>query len=73
MDRNKSFCCIMYYYTIRCNVVHMGKSIYDEYGLLRQATLELLLIYISVLRDSFEDQNLFNDIFDEIKEFWENL
>lgn len=67
LDKDKPLCCIRYYYTIRCNVVHTGKSSYDDYKLLKYATFELLLIYMQVLRDSFRDGELFRDIFYEIK------
>lgn len=69
LDKEKPLCCIRYYYTIRCNVVHTGKSQYDDSPLLRYAIFELLQIYLYVLRDSFEDYELFNDIFNEIKMF----
>lgn len=69
LNKEKPLCCIRYYYTIRCNVVHTGKSRYSEYKLLKYAVLELLQIYICVLRDSFEDYELFGDIFDEILNF----
>lgn len=67
LDKKRPLCCIRYYYTIRCNVVHTGKSQYDDYELLKYATLELLQIYMYVLRDSFGDDSMFCDIFDEIK------
>lgn len=67
LDKEKPLCCIRYYYTIRCNVVHTGKSQYDDYELLKYATLELLQIYMHVLRDSFRDNALFGDIFEEIE------
>ena len=69
LNKEKPLCCIRYYYTIRCNVVHTGKSRYSDYQLLRYAVLELLQIYIYVLRDSFEDYDLFRDIFEEISNF----
>ena len=69
LDKEKPLCCIRYYYTIRCNVVHTGKSQYDDYQLLRYSVFELLQIYMHVLRDSFEDYDLFGDIFNEIYNF----
>lgn len=73
LDKEKPLCCIRFYYTIRCNVVHTGKSQYNEYQLLRYVMLELLLIYMFVLRDSFEDKDLFKEIYDEIEDLYFNF
>ena len=69
LNKDKPLCCIRYYYTIRCNVVHTGKSQYEDYQLLKYAVLELLQIYMYILRESFEDYDLFRDIYDEIVNF----
>lgn len=45
--------CIKYYYAIRCNVIHSGKSNLQEIGFLEKATLDLLRIYKYVLDDVF--------------------
>ena len=50
---NKPYETLKYYYTIRCNVVHRGKAMVSDYGLLRQATKELLEIFKDVLNDTF--------------------
>ena len=70
LDKEKPLCCIRFYYTIRCNVVHTGKSQYEDYELLRYSVLELLQIYMYVLRDSFKDYDLFREIYDEIIDFY---
>ena len=44
---------IYYYYTLRCNVVHRGKSMFNDYDLLETATRELLEIFKDVLRVTF--------------------
>ncbi len=46
---------IRYYYAIRCNVIHTGKSHIREMEFLEKATEELLEIYKNVLDDSFRD------------------
>lgn len=67
LDRTKPLCCIRYYYTIRCNVVHTGKSNFDDYKLLKKSLFELLMIYMYVLRCAFDDEILFNNEFEEMK------
>ena len=67
LDKSKPLCCIRYYYTIRCNVVHTGKSNFDDYKLLKRSLFELLLIYIYVLRCALCDDRLFKDQFEEMK------
>ena len=42
-----------YYYTIRCNVVHRGKAIYNDSKMLKQSLRELLNIFRDVLDDTF--------------------
>jgi len=42
-----------YYYQIRCNVVHSGKSNYDDFNKMRQSLYELLMIFWDVLDASF--------------------
>lgn len=44
---------IRYYYTFRCNVVHRGKSLFNDYDMLKTATEELLEIFKEVLRKTF--------------------
>ena len=46
--------CINYYYTLRCNIVHRGKSMRSDYVMLKQATEELLEIFKDVLKDTFD-------------------
>ena len=50
-------------------MVHTGKSQSDDYQILKYAVLELLKIYMYVLRDTFEDCDLFKDIYEEIVNF----
>ena len=45
--------CIKYYYAIRCNVIHSGKSHLQERDFLEEATRDLLEIYKYVLDDVF--------------------
>ena len=54
-----------YYYGIRCNVVHMGKSSIDDYHGLKNALIELLFIYMHVLRYTLEDDGLIDGICDK--------
>lgn len=46
---------INYYYTIRCNVVHRGKSRDDEKEMLFPSLVELLNIFKAVLKESFKN------------------
>jgi len=62
LDKTKSLCCMRYYYAIRCNVVHMGKSSTDDYHGLKYALIELLFIYMHVLRHTLEEYKLFDEI-----------
>ena len=43
-----------YYYQIRCNVVHSGKSNYKDFDKLKQSLNELLMIFWDVLDESFD-------------------
>ena len=62
LDKTKSLCCMRYYYAIRCNVVHMGKSSTDDYHGLKYALIELLFIYMYVLRRTLNEDELFDEI-----------
>lgn len=44
---------IRYYYTIRCNVVHRGKEIFNDEKMLRQSLKELLNIFNDILHETF--------------------
>lgn len=46
---------LFYYYTLRCNVVHRGKGIVTDYGMLKTATKELLELFRNILETSFEE------------------
>ena len=46
---------INYYYTLRCNIVHRGKSIGYDYELVERATRELLEIFNDILNDTFDE------------------
>ena len=48
---------LKYYYTIRCNVVHRGKSMLGDFKMLKQATEELLEIFKEILNDTFNKSN----------------
>ena len=50
--------CIKYYYAIRCNVIHSGKSHLQEREFLEEATRDLLTIYTYVLDDVFINDDL---------------
>ena len=47
-----------YYYTFRCNIVHRGKSMYNDYKMLKTAADELLEIFKNILEDTFEEKYL---------------
>lgn len=68
LDKTKPLCCIRYYYTIRCNVVHTGKASFDDYKLLKKSLFELLLIYMYVLSYVLDEKNLFKNEFQKMKE-----
>lgn len=46
---------INYYYTLRCNVVHRGKTGIMDYMMLKEATNELLKIFKNILNDAFKE------------------
>ena len=48
--------CINYYYTLRCNIVHRGKSSFKDIGLLMEATEDLLNIFEYMLEDAFGEE-----------------
>lgn len=47
-----------YYYTLRCNIVHRGKSKGYDYKLVETATRELLEIFKDILNDTFYENDL---------------
>ena len=52
-DPTDAYECIKYYYAIRCNVIHSGKSHLREIGFLEDALEDLMTIYKFVLDDVF--------------------
>ena len=48
--------CINYYYTLRCNIVHRGKSRFRDIDLLMEATEDLLNIFEYMLDDAFGEE-----------------
>lgn len=52
--------CLNYYYTLRCNIVHRGKTCYDDVYILRQATKELLDIFEYILKNTFNEKKRVN-------------
>ncbi|WP_304103691.1 hypothetical protein [Methanobrevibacter ruminantium] len=48
--------CLNYYYTLRCNIVHRGKSSFNDIGLLMEATEDLLNIFEYMLDDAFGEE-----------------
>lgn len=64
LDKDKSLCSMRYYYGIRCNVVHMGKSSMDDYHGLKYALIELLFIYMYVLKHTLNDEGMIKMICD---------
>ena len=47
---------LKYYYTLRCNVVHRGKSMHGDYYMLKTATKELSEIFNDILNDTFDER-----------------
>ena len=47
---------IRYYYTIRCNVVHKGKAMYNDEKMLRQSLKELLYIFKELRDETFRSK-----------------
>lgn len=64
LDKDNPDESIEYYYTIRCNVAHRGKipTVVDNrsFYLLFDSLTELLYIFKEVLKDSFEDEFMFD-------------
>ena len=48
--------CINYYYTLRCNIVHRGKSSIRDVHLLKKATEDLLEIFQHILDETFAEE-----------------
>ena len=48
--------CINYYYTLRCNIVHRGKTSVRDVHLLRKATEDLLEIFETILDETFSEK-----------------
>ena len=55
LDLNEPEFCMNFYYTIRCNVVHRGKSSYNDERLLKRSLQDLLNIFKDVLADTFKE------------------
>ncbi|ADC46637.1 hypothetical protein mru_0786 [Methanobrevibacter ruminantium M1] len=56
-DTDEPKWCINYYYTLRCNIVHRGKSnVNRDMGLLLQATKDLLNIFEHILDETFKEE-----------------
>lgn len=48
--------CLNYYYTLRCNIVHRGKTSMRDSGRLEEATRELLAIFEYMLDNTFNKE-----------------
>ena len=48
--------CINYYYTLRCNIVHRGKTSVNDVHLLKKATEDLLEIFEHILDETFTEE-----------------
>lgn len=57
LNAEKPFESLEYYYTIRCNVVHRGKAMYNDSKMLKQSLGELLNIFRDVLDDTFDSDD----------------
>ena len=55
-DADDAFKTLNYYYTFRCNIVHRGKSMYNDYKMLKTAADELLEIFKNILEDTFDGE-----------------
>ncbi|MBR5503521.1 MAG: hypothetical protein IKV87_03610 [Methanobrevibacter sp.] len=55
-DINKARYCMNYFYTLRCNIVHRGKSNFKDVNLLYQATWDLLDIFEYILNETFNEE-----------------
>lgn len=47
--------CLNYFYTLRCNIVHRGKTSFRDVQLLEQATRDLLNIFEYILENTFNE------------------
>ena len=59
LDKQRSLCCLRYYYAIRCNVVHSGKSCFMDFEVLAYSLCELLNILKDVLADTFGEEHFY--------------
>ena len=58
LDSNNYADSILYYYTIRCNVVHMGKSVKkEERNKLKYSLEELYALFMAVYNDKLEEND----------------
>ena len=48
--------CLNYYYTLRCNIVHRGKSSFKDIDLLMETTNDLLNIFEYILEYRFNEE-----------------
>lgn len=48
--------CLNYYYTLRCNIVHRGKTSMRDIDLLEEATNDLLNIFEYILKKTFNEE-----------------
>ena len=55
-DVENEIYCMNYYYTLRCNIVHRGKSSVRDVGLLRKAAEDLLQIFETILDETFSEK-----------------
>lgn len=55
LNPDKSRDSIYYYYTIRCNVAHRGKTFHNDKEMLKKSLYELLNIFKDVLKDTFHE------------------
>lgn len=55
-DVEKEKYCMNYYYTLRCNIVHRGKTSSRDVHLLRKATEDLLKIFETILDETFNEE-----------------
>lgn len=54
-DLNNPKYCLNYYYTLRCNIVHRGKTSMRDIDLLEEATKDLLKIFEYILEETFNE------------------
>ena len=55
-DINNPKYCMNYFYTLRCNIVHRGKSNFKDVDMLYQATWDLLDIFEYILKETFNEE-----------------